>query len=76
MLLLSLLVETGQHPGVGLTQADKTCTIKILFGDSQGEAHGFQGGQKPPCPPLDGTLITNANSPICIAAKTTGECGR
>ena len=48
MLLLSLLVETGQLPGAGLTQADKTCIqlnfyleilkggIKLLFGDSQG----------------------------------------
>ena len=30
MLLLSLLVETGQCPGTGLTQADKTC-IQLNF---------------------------------------------
>ena len=30
MLLLSLLVETGQLPGAGLTQADKTC-IQLNF---------------------------------------------
>ena len=65
MLLLSLLVETGQLPGTGLTQADKTCTytIKLLFGDSQGRAHGFQGrahgfqgGAKAPLPPINATL--------------------
>ena len=53
MLLLSLLVETGQLPGTGLTQAEKNMyTIKLLFGDSQGGAPGFQGGEKaPPAPP-------------------------
>ena len=30
MLLLSLFVETGQCPGAGLTQADKTC-IQLNF---------------------------------------------
>ena len=30
MLLLSLLVETGQFPSAGLTQADKTC-IQLNF---------------------------------------------
>ena len=32
-------------------------TIKLLFGDSQGGAPGFQGGgQKTPPPPLNATL--------------------
>ena len=56
MLLLSLLVEISQHPGAGLTQADKKVTIKLIFGDSQGGAPGFQGGEKPPLPPLNATL--------------------
>ena len=48
MLLLSLLVETGQLPGAGLTQADKTCIqlnlyLKILKGGHL----GFKGGQNP-----------------------------
>ena len=30
-------------------------TIKLLFGDSQGGAPGFQGG---PLPPLNATLLT------------------
>ena len=58
MLLLSLLVETGQLPGAGLTQADKTCiqlnfyleilkgAIKLLFGDSQGIKLLFGDSQK------------------------------
>ena len=41
MLLLSLLVETGQLPGAGLTQADKTCIqfnyyLEILKGGHLG----------------------------------------
>ena len=64
MLLLSLLVETGQLPGTGLTQADKTCIqlnfyLEILKGFSLGfqgfltwVSLGFQGGAKaPPDPP-------------------------
>ena len=40
MLLLSLLVETGQRPVTGLTQADKTCIeinfyLEILKGEIQ-----------------------------------------
>ena len=30
MLLLSLLVETGQLLGAGLTQADKTCVALVM----------------------------------------------
>ena len=45
MLLLYLLVETGQLPGVGLTQADKTCIIKLLFRDSQLGAPWLQRGK-------------------------------
>ena len=53
MLLLSLLVETGQRLGAGLTQADKTCIqlnfyLKTLI--SRG-APGFQGGKS--LPPLN-----------------------
>ena len=48
MLLLSLLVETGQLPGAGLTQADKTC-IQLNFYLEILKGHlGFKGGQKPP----------------------------
>ena len=41
MLLLSLLVETGQLPGAGLTLADKTCIqlnfyLEILKGGHMG----------------------------------------
>ena len=55
-MLLSL-VETGQLPGTGLTQADKTYIqlnfyLKILKGGHL----GFKGGQKPPVPPLNATL--------------------
>ena len=32
-------------------------TIKLLFGDSQGGHLGFKGGQKPPLPPLNETLV-------------------
>ena len=42
MLLLSLLVETGQLHGAGLTQADKTC-IQLNF-----YLEILKGGQKPP----------------------------
>ena len=50
--LLSLLVETGQCPGAGLTWADKTC-IQLNFNleISKGGAPEFQGGQEPPAPP-------------------------
>ena len=49
MLLLSLLVETGQLPGAGLTQADKTCIqlnfyLEILTWVSRGV-------KSPPAPP-------------------------
>ena len=55
MLLLSLLVETGQHPGAGLTQADKTC-IQLNFYFEILKGHlGFKGGQKPP---VNATLHT------------------
>ena len=54
-MLLSLLVETGQRPGTGLTQADKTCIqlnfyLKILKGGHLG-FKGGGGGGKPPSPP-------------------------
>ena len=54
MLLISLLVETGQLPGAGLTQADKTCIqlnfyLEILKGGHLGFKGG--GGKSPPCPP-------------------------
>ena len=52
MLLLSLLVETGQHPGAGLTQANKTCIQLDFYLDILKGAPGFQGGAKSPsCPP-------------------------
>ena len=49
---LSLLVETGQLPGAGLTQADKTCIqLNFYLEILKGGHLGFKGGQKPPLPP-------------------------
>ena len=51
MLLLSLLVETGQLPGAGLTQADKTCIqLNFYLEILKGEHLGFKGGKVPPAP--------------------------
>ena len=48
MLLLSLLVETGQLPGAGLTQADKTCIqLNFYLEILKGGHLGFKEGQKP-----------------------------
>ena len=45
MLLLSLFVETGQCPGAGLTQADKTCIqLNFYLEILKGGEPGFQGG--------------------------------
>ena len=58
MLLLSLLVETGQLPGAGLTQEDKTCIqLNFYLEILKGGQLGFKGGQKPPLHPLNATLI-------------------
>ena len=44
MLLLSLLVETGQLPGAGLTQADKTCIqLNFYLEILKGGHLGFKG---------------------------------
>ena len=52
VLLLSLLVETGQLPGAGLTQAYKTCIqLNFYLEILNGGAPGFQGGAKAPLPP-------------------------
>ena len=60
MLLLHLLVGTGQRPDAGLTQADKTCTqLNFYLEIFKGGHLDFKGGQKPPLPlPLNETLIT------------------
>ena len=45
MLLLSLLVETGQLSGTGLTQADKTCIqLNFYLEILKGGHLGFKGG--------------------------------
>ena len=47
MLLLSLLVETGQRSGAGLTQAEKTCIqLNYYLEILKGGHRGFKGGQK------------------------------
>ena len=52
VLLLSLLVETGQLPGASLTQAYKTCIqLNFYLEILKGGHLGFKGGQKPPLPP-------------------------
>ena len=57
MLLLSLLVETGQLPGAGLTQADKTCIhLNFYLEILKGGHLGFKGGQSAPPAPLNATL--------------------
>ena len=57
MLLLSLVVETGQLRGASLTQADKTCIqLNFYLEILKGGHLGFKGGQKPPLTPLNATL--------------------
>ena len=60
MLFLSLLVETGQRPGAGLTQADKTIIqLNFYLEILKGRNLGFKRRQKPPLPPpLNATLDT------------------
>ena len=49
MLLLSFFVETGQCPGAGLTQADKTCIqLNFYLEILKGGTWVSRGGQKPP----------------------------
>ena len=49
MLLLSLLVGTGQLPGASLTHADKTCIqLNFYLEILKGGHLGFKGGQNPP----------------------------
>ena len=44
---LYLLVETGQLPGAGLTQADKTCIQLNFYLEILKRGHlGFKGGAK------------------------------
>ena len=58
MLFLSLLLETGQLPGAGLTQADKKCTqLNFYLEILKGGTWVSRGGKSPPCPPLNATLI-------------------
>ena len=54
MLLLSLLVETGQLPSAGLTQADKTCIQLNFYLEILKEGYlGFKGAKAPPkCNPV------------------------
>ena len=53
VLLLSLLVKTGQLPGASLTQAYKTCIqLNFYLEILKGGHLGFKGGQNPPLPPL------------------------
>ena len=71
MLLLSLLVETGQLPGAGLTQADKTCIqlnfyLEILKG---GTWVSGGGGKSPPAPSLNATLA------VCVYLVMVCMCG-
>ena len=58
MLLIYLLVETGQRPGVGLTQAEKTCIqLNFYLEIIKGGHLGFKGGgAKAPLSPLNATL--------------------
>ena len=55
MLLLSSLVETGQRPGAGLTQADKKITHVYnqtsIWRFSRGGTWVSRGDKRPPCPP-------------------------
>ena len=52
MLLLSLLVETGQLPGAGLTRADKTCIQLNFYLDIlRGGTWVSRGGKSPRCNP-------------------------
>ena len=45
MLLLSLLVETGQRSEAGLTQADNTCIqLNFYLEILEGGHLGFKGG--------------------------------
>ena len=51
MLLLSLLVETGQLPAAGLTQADKTCIqLNFYLEILKGGTWVSRGGKSPPAP--------------------------
>ena len=46
MLLLSLLVETGQLPGAGLTRVDKTCIqLNFYLEIVKGGHLGFKGSK-------------------------------
>ena len=52
MLLLSLLVETGQLPGAGLIQADKTCIqLNFYLEILKGGTWVSRGAKDPPAPP-------------------------
>ena len=53
MLLLSLLVETGQRPGAGLTQeADKTCIqLNLYLEILKGGTWVSRRVKSPPLPP-------------------------
>ena len=77
MLLLSLLVDTGQLPGTGLTQADKTCIQLNFYLDIlKGEHLGFKvgGGKSPPAPPpLNATLQNiHQDSPLTVGINFKG----
>ena len=51
-----LLVETGQHLGAGLTQADKTCIqLNFYLEILKGGHLGFKAPLVPP-PPVNATL--------------------
>ena len=67
MLLLSLLVETGQLPGAGLTQAVKTCIQLDFYLEILKGAPGFQGGQNPPPAP------PKCNHGVCSLLYYTGR---
>ena len=59
MLLLSLLVETGQRPGAGLTQAEKTCIQLNFYILKGGTWVSRGGGGKKKTFPLNATLKYN-----------------
>ena len=57
MLLLSLLVKTDQLPGVGLTQADKTCIqLNFYLEIIKGGTWVSRGAKAPPAS-LNATLM-------------------
>ena len=75
MLLLSLLVETGQLPGAGLTQADNTCIqLNFYLEILKGGNWVSRGGKSPP---LNATLVQHTliqSADLRIISRGLLEC--